>query len=275
MKLLMQAAWPLSIAFAVLWALRLWRTHLSTRYPWLFFYLLFVSSQGAIGIFLYYSGLSVGGRPAYSVFWPIVQPILWLCTFGVVFEIFGRLLEGYRGLQTLGRLVVYGTLGLVGLAVIVALMVDAFTIADLNRWKVFWLKQEQSMSLVIAGSLFLLFLFQKAFPSLASPNVRLLFVGFALYHAIDASLSVIRNYLGPGFRDFRDLAGTVCYAAFLALGWLRFSRAGESSPLSESVTGRRRDELTGAAGSAARHIGSFNDRLEVILRQKRARGNAG
>jgi hypothetical protein len=265
MTLLLRAVWPLSVALAGLWALRLWRTGLHRRYRWLFAYLSVEFIFGSLGLFLYYSALQVGGRLAYGVWWPIVQPIQWLLSFGVVFEIFDRLLQGYRGLQRLGRLVVYGALGLIGGIVIVSLVFNAFTFADFDRWKIFWLKQDQSITLILAGSLFLLFVFQKAFPSVANPNVRLLFVVFGLSASVEAMLVVIRNYLGPEFRGVRDLLASGAYAACLLLGWLRFSTAGEISPL-DAAPAERRGELAGAAGAAARQMKSFNDRLETILR---------
>ncbi len=265
MAVFLQAIWPLSVILAGLWALRLWRTGLFRRYRWLFTYLALVCGDGMIGLFFYYSHYKIGGRPAYSLWWPLLQPIHWLLTFGVVFEIFDRLLQGFRGLQKLGRMVVYGSLGLIGGIVVVSLAVNAFTVVDLDRWKVFWLKQEQSIALILAGSLFLLFLFQKVFPTVANPNVRLLFVVFGLTFAVQAILSVVRNYLGPEFRNARDVTEATAYAACLLLGWLRFSPQGEVSPAAASAQ-RTREELAGAAGAAARHMKNFNDHLETILR---------
>jgi hypothetical protein len=266
MRLLLLALWPLSLAFAGFWLFRLWSTGLFRRYVWLSLYLSCMLIQGSVSMFLYYSGIRIGGRSAYTLWWPLSQPILWLLTFGVIFEIFDRFLDGFRGLQKLGRMVVYGSLGLVGGAVVVSLMVDAFTFADLNHWKTFWLKQELSISLVTAGSLFLLFLFQRVFHTVANPNVRLLFVVFGLYHAADTALLLLRTYIGPEFRGVRDVAATSVYAACLLLGWLKFSPAGEIVSLVESAVGDARNELAGHAGAAARRMKSFNDQLETILR---------
>lgn len=268
MDLLLQATWPLSLAFAGLWALRLWRTTLYRRYLWLFLFLFIEAVQGAVSMFLYYSGVQIGGRSAYQIWWPLSQPIMWILVFGVIFEIFDRLLDGYRGLQKLGRMVVYGTLGLVGGFVILTLILDAFAVADLNLWKSFWLKQEQSVILFTAGSLFLLFLFQKFFHATANPNVRLLFLVFGLHYALEAILVVLRNYIGRDFRDVRDLIATSVYAACMAIGWLWFSPEAETEAASAGLGNRTRDELSGAAGAAARRMKSVNDQLETILRTR-------
>ncbi len=266
MDLLLQATWPLSLAFAGFWAFRLWRTGLFRRYPWLFTFLTVESTQGVVSMFLYYSGVKFGGRSAYQIWWPVTQPFLWILVFGVIFEIFDRLLDGYRGLQKLGRIVVYGTLGVVGGFVILTLILDAFAVADGNLWKGFWLRQEQSVILFTAGSLFLLFLFQKFFHATANHNIRLLFVIFGLHYALEAILVVLRNHIGREFRDVRDLVATSVYAACLAIGWLRFSADEEARAGSAGLGNRTRDELSGIARAAAKRMKSMNEQLENILR---------
>lgn len=265
MELVVTILWPLSLALAGLWAVRIWMMGLVRAYPWLSSYLLLNALVGSCGVVFYFSPMRIGLYKAYDIWWVLAQPIFWVLTFGVVFEIYDHLLDDYRGLQRLGRLVMRGALGAVAAIVAGLAFTDVYRMTDLNRWKVFWLAQEQSIHLVLAGLLFSLFLFQKVFCHYVSPNLRLLFATFGLFLCGDAILSVLRSYLGVSFRPIRDVAGVTLYTACLAAGLARFSAAGERESSLVGLAALSRPALADMAHAASRQLKAFSDRLENIL----------
>jgi hypothetical protein len=261
MPSLVEALWLGAQLLATIWAVRIWRLSLVRRYPVLFTYLVLVAPIQFVGFFLYFSGLSIWHQKAYNLFWVVFTPCHWVLWFGVVFEVYGHMLEKYAGVRKLGKIVFYG--GLAGVALIVAALLysDPYKIPDLNRWKSFWLKQEQGVCLAIAALVFILLLFKKMFRLTVSKNVQLVFATFGLYFAGIAALVVVRSYVGPHFRPVRDLMSMILYAVCLALGGAFFSRAGEAEaegPGNNALAPER-------AARAAEQLQTFNDRLVRVL----------
>jgi hypothetical protein len=261
MPWLVETLWLGAQLLAAIWAFRIWRLKLVGRYPILFTYLALVAPIQLVGFFLYSSGLSVWHQKAYNLFWVVFTPCHWLLWFGVTFEVYGHMLEKYAGVRKLGKIVFYG--GLAGVALIVAVLIysDPYKIPDLNRWKSFWLKQEQGVCLAIAALVFILLLFKKIFRLAVSRNVQLVFATFGLYFAGIAALLVVRTYVGPGFRPVRDLVSMILYAVCLAVGGFLFSRSGEAE-----MARLEPDDLRPAmAARAAEQLQTFNDRLVRVL----------
>lgn len=246
---------------ATIWAVKLWRLKLVRRYPILFSYLALIAPLQFGGFYLYSSGVTVWNQKAYNLFWVIITPLYWALWFGVTFEVYGHMLEKYAGVRKLGRMVLYGGLGVVAAVVAALIYSDPYQIPDLNRWKSLWLKQEQGVCLAIAALVFLLLLFKRMFGLTVPRNVQLVFATFGLYFAGIAALMVIRTYMGPGFRPFRDLMGLILDATCLAVGAALFSRAGEAE-----LTIKQDEDLRPAmATRAAEQLQSFNDRLVRVL----------
>ena len=260
MPLVVEALWLGVPILASIWAIKLWRLSLIRRYPILFTYLALVAPLQFGGYFLYSSGLTVWDQKAYNLFWVVITPLYWAFWFGVTFEVYGHMLEKYAGVRKLGKIVLYGGLGAVALAVAILIYSDPYQIPDLNRWKSLWLKQEQAVLLAIAALVFVLLVFKRTFGLTVPKNVQLVFATFGLYFAGVAALMVVRTYLGPGFRPFRDLMSLVLDAMCLAVGAALFSRAGEAETASPV-----NDLRPAMAARAAEQLQSFNDRLVRVL----------
>ncbi len=261
MPSLVEALWLGAQLLATIWAIRIWRLGLIRRYSILFTYLALVAPIQFVGYFLYSSSVSVGGQKAYNVFWVVFTPLHWVLWFGVTFEVYGHMLENYAGIRKLGRIVLYAALAGAALVVATLLYADPYRIPDLNRWKSFWLKQEQGVSLGIAGLVFVLLLFKRTFRLAVCRNVQLVFATFGLYFAGIAALLVVRTYVGPDFRHLRDIISLVLYASCLAVGGGLFSGTGEAQkpPLDDG------DPRPAMASRAAEQLQSFNDRLVRVL----------
>ena len=254
--------WLANWVLVLCWGVRIWRFRLVRRYPILFIYLVFAAVVDLLGQILLGSPIRVWHQKAYNLYWVLTTPMMWVLWFGIVFEVYNRMIEHYAGVRKLGRIVLYAALGGTVLVALALVFVDPYSIPDLNRWKSLWLKQEQGFHFGMAGLVFALLMFKKVFSLSVPRNVQLIFTTFGLYFAGFAALMVIRTFIGPDFRPIRDIAGMVLYGGCLAAGALLFSPAGErdkNAPTSND--GTRSDQ----AARAARQLQSFNDRLVRVL----------
>jgi hypothetical protein len=96
------------LAGCALSAIRLLYTGLYRRYRALFAYLVFRFFYTGALLFVFTNLLSA----AYGWFWIITEPIIWLFYVLLVIELYSLILERHKGLQTLGRWVLYVGLSL-------------------------------------------------------------------------------------------------------------------------------------------------------------------
>lgn len=263
MPSLIESLYLANCLLALFWAVRIWRLRLVRRYPILFAYLVVATAFDLIGQWLYGSALRIWGQKAYNLYWVLTTPLFWALWFGIVFEVYGHMIEHYAGVRKLSRIVLYGVLGGTALAVLLLFYVNPYSIPDLNRWKSMWLKQEQGVYLAMAALVFALVMFKRVFGLSVPRNVQLIFTTFGLYFAGFAALMVIRTFIGPEFRPIRDLLSMLLYAACLGGGAFLFSRGGEGATMAESLAGRRPNPEM--AARAAQQLQSFNERLVRVL----------
>jgi hypothetical protein len=266
--LVQDALWLVPLALQAVWAYRVWQLHLIRRYPVLFTYLSLATLLGAVGYWLYDSAAHVSGiqarGSAYSWFWLVSRPLMWILFFSLILEIYSLMLESYAGIRRLGRLVLFGGLGSIATIVAMLIYLDTDQGHDPFQLRAVWVIQEQSVYLSIAAFVFVLFLFRKFFGLAVPGNVHLVFVTFGFYFAGTAGLLVLRNYLGPEFTPKLDVGGVALYGICLGAGSLLFSRAGETENVGARVAAGDGRE---AAALAARQLASFNDQLVRVLGQ--------
>ena len=243
------------------WALRLWKLSLSRRYPVLFLYLWSSSLLGVVAFSLFVSRLEVFGESGYMMFWVGTRPIEWALLFLLIFEVYSFVLEDYRGLQRLGRLVLYGALLSVVCLIGVLAWVDSFDGAALSRWHRFWLIVDRDIYLAIVGVVFLLMIFKQLFGLRIPRNVQLVFTSFGLYFAGASAFWILRTYLGPSFYEASDVGTLLLYALCLALGAAKFSSLGELKPARKFST----SQYLATARGASQQLESLNQRLAEVL----------
>ena len=250
-----------TLVLQTVWAVRLWKLSLARRYPILFLYLWFSSLLGAIAYGLLVSRLEILGQSGYMMFWVGTRPLVWALLFLLVFEVYSFVLEDYRGLRRLGRLVLYGAV--TGVAFLIGLLayLDNFEGASLNRWHKFWLIVDRDIYLAIVAVVFLLMMFKKLFGLKIPKNVQLVFMSFGLYFAGVAVFAILRAYLGPSFNTASNVGSILLYALCLALGATMFSRMGEAKPARKFSA----SQYLATARGASQQLESLNQRLVEVL----------
>ena len=193
--------------------------------------------------------------------WVGTRPLEWALLFLLIFEVYSFVLEDYRGLKRLGRLVLYAALVSVVSLIGLLAWVDSFDGGTLSRWHRFWLIVDRDVYLAIVGVVFFLMMFKQLFRLRIPKNVQLVFTSFGLYFAGASAFSILRAYVGPSFYAVCDVGTLVLYALCLALGAAKFSHLGEAKPARKFSTSQY---LTTARG-ASRQLESLNQRLAEVL----------
>ena len=243
--------WVALPGLCALWAFRLWRLGLATRYPLLTAYL---AGEILLDISGYLIVRFVGpGSQLYGYFWPASRLLTSTLFFLVLLEVYRHLVEGYAGLQKLGQLVLYAAVALAGAIVLGSTFLDPS--ADLQSLWGFWAAEERSVYLALTAVSLVLLAFAVFFQLALSRNVVILFAVFNLMFIGQALLWTLQNFLatlassqGASYSGIRPLAGACWYSLCFLGGTILFSAAGERRHYSlvrtpESGVSRRVEEL--------------------------------
>jgi hypothetical protein len=234
-NLLQLLLWLSPVALELFWAYRLWDAGLVKRYKALFAYLILGAAFTVASYVLYVSEGLFGH--SYEWFWIIVRPLVWVLFFLVVYECYGRMVEGYGAVKRLGQLVMYGAIGSVAAVIAYLLIANPYLSTERNELRRLWLVQEQSVYLSVAACIFALLVFQRFFELNVLKNVRLVFSVFGLYFAGTAALLMLRSLLGAGFGSTLDISVWALYLLCMAVGAFQFSQAGETIAVDPRLAG--------------------------------------
>ncbi len=244
--------WPLSLALAGIWAFQLLRLGLAKRYPALATYLLVAFATGGGAYFLRTLVDSrLLGRSIYFWYWAVMQPILWLLLFAVLYECFNRMAEGYDGLRRFGRTVVYGLAGGVVFVVGLIWILDPYDNPDPRFWTGVLLTQQQSVYFANAVSVLLLLAVRRFFQLPIPRNVAITLGAFGVYFVSVASMTAVRTYVGyskPQVDGMMDAAGLAIFCLCLLFGAVAFSRHGEIVARDRRFDMPTRETLAAASG---------------------------
>jgi hypothetical protein len=190
--------WWLPTLGYLLLALKMWRTGLARIYRFFTAYLVFHVLRASLLLVL--SSLQGSKAPfatnAYAWTWVLTQPILWILYILVVLELYGLVLQNYKGLASLGRWVLMGGLFL-------ALLMSALTLpADLSnageRFPI--LRYFSAIGRGVDSSLVVFLLLITAFlawyPVPLSRNVLVHCGVYAVYFMSESMTQLIRNLTG-------------------------------------------------------------------------------
>lgn len=222
--------WCMTGAYAVL-AFRLWSTGLFRRYRFFFGFVLFrVVRAIALSAVPIYS-------PLYAGIWFFTQPVLWVLYLLVVFELFGLVLEGYKGLATAGRWAM--TTGL-GLAVAIASFSLGPDLSSSSKYPMlrYWTVIDRGVESSVV--LFLLFItaFLAWYPIKLSRNVVVHSAVYAVYFLSGASGMLVVNVWreSPLIREIANL-GLSSATLLCLIAWIFFLK-----PTGENVTVAKRPQ---------------------------------
>jgi hypothetical protein len=211
---------PVLCAF---WALRLWRLGLATRYPLLVAFLVGEALLSVVGYVVYrFAGQS---SSLYVLFWPISQVVSSTLSFLVLLQVYQRLVERYEGLRRLGQIALHVALGIACAIVLGSIILGPTT--DLRALPGFWIIEERGVYLALTAMSVLLLGFAVFFRLVPTRNVLLLFGVFGLLFAGQASLWVLRDFVGWNFRWLRVFGSSGLYICCFLGGAITFTRAGE------------------------------------------------
>lgn len=185
--LIQRLLWFLGILSPLLLVGRLFLLKLSRNYRFFLAYLIFDSTRSLVGWF--YSPGSV----AYRDLWRATEPVIWLLYVLVVLELCSLVFKDYRGIQALGRWIVYGSLSFSVLVSIVTVLPtwmhsteEAFS---LQRF----LMVERGIDFAVVVLLLLLLSFLVLFPVQLSRNVIAHSVLFAVFFTTNSMGILIVN----------------------------------------------------------------------------------
>jgi hypothetical protein len=184
------------------------------------------------GWLVYRTRVDPFANSVYGWIWLLTEPVLWVFYILIVLEVYSRVLERYKGIESLGRWAV-----LAGLAV--SLVLASLTLpVDLSgpQWQELVLRYTTVALRGVVSGLVVFLLFATGFllwvPVPVSRNSVVHTLVYTLYFLL-LSLSIfIANVQGSGAVALKNLAMCVTTLACLAM-WGRFlNREGESKTLS-------------------------------------------
>jgi hypothetical protein len=180
----------LIVAGTALLSIRLFMVGLHRRYRVFFFYLIFATLHLSV-----LASLASTGR-AYQITWVLTEPLEWLFFVLVVLEIYGLVLEDYRGLATVGRWALIT-------AVLVALLASGISLLAPSQYAqsrvmTFYYVAERAVyfSLVVFLVSILGFLMQ--YPITLSRNIAVHSMVFSVYFLGNTVLYLLLSMRGAG-----------------------------------------------------------------------------
>jgi hypothetical protein len=177
-----------SLAGMALTAFRLWRLGLRERYSFFFAFMVFGAGRtGALLCLDVRSGL-------YAKIWILTEPALWLFYGVMLGELYGLILERYKGLASLGKWFLYFALTVAGVASLVTLM---FPSAGASRVMGLMLMIERALLSSLLVFLFLTLFFVSRYPLHLNRNLLIHAAVFSVYFLSYAVSFLIRSMLGP------------------------------------------------------------------------------
>jgi hypothetical protein len=236
--------WWLPILGYLLLALKMWRTGLARTYRFFTAYLVFHVLRASLLVAL--SSLHASNAPfatkAYSWTWVLTQPILWFLYILVVLELYGLVLQNYKGLASLGRWVLMGGLFL-------ALLISGLTLpADLSnageRFPI--LRYFSAIGRGVDSSLVVFLLLITAFlawyPVPLNRNILVHCGIYAVYFMSESMAQLIRNLTGsdatPAMNVVLSAVAVLCVSV-----WLIFlNPQGETKKVSVRIRWSSADE---------------------------------
>jgi len=242
---------------------RLWQLHLLKRYPVLAAYLGFSLLRGVALLYYLRSGLRLPGK-GYTLLYLSTRPVLWIFYFLIIFELYSLMLEQFRGIRRLGRLILLVALAVVtGLSCVMVLLDERGGFHP-YPFLAYWVLQERSVFLCLSVLAFFLMLFVSHYQIATRRNIWVLFVCFSGYFVSETVIYALRRHFGAEFNRDLNLANACFYALALLGSALFVSASGEREAQSMTMPwGRERREVEALLLA---QLQSFDTVLTKVLR---------
>lgn len=171
-------------------SLRLFRCGLHRRYRVFFAFLLFSSVRTAV-LLIFPTRTS-----AYMKIWMLTEPVLWVFYILLVLELYSLILEGHKGLHTLGRWAMYAASAVAFLVSIVSLFAPTDDIQQKSRLMPFYLMTERGLLASLLLFLFLLLAFLSRYPLTLSRNAIVHSVVYSVFFLARSIAFLLRSIFG-------------------------------------------------------------------------------
>jgi hypothetical protein len=196
----------------VLTCLRLLRCRLHRRYRVFFAFLLFSSVRTAV--LLAYPIHTAG----YMKIWVLTEPVLWVFYILLVLELYSLILEGHKGLYTLGRWAMYAASVAAFLVSIASLFAPADG-AQRSRLMPFYLMTERGLLASLLLFLFLLLAFLSRYPLTLSRNAIVHSIVYSVFFLTLSIAFLLRSIFGMEISDSMNTLLTALRMA-CTMAWL-------------------------------------------------------
>src|SRR4051794_39879189 len=204
---------------SILMVLKLYRTRLYRVYPVFFAFFIFRIPNSIWPIFL------ATGSKLYFYFWVYTDPIGLAFYVFMVVELYRSVLEGYKGLYSLGRWVMY-------ISVPIAVTVSALTLLPTitpqstqgSRRLVYLLATERGVDTALAVFIILMLCFLSFFPLRLGRNVRVHALVFSVFFLSNTFVLIMRTNFGVESPDWVNTS-LLCLTAASVVAWLVLLRS--------------------------------------------------
>ncbi len=219
---LQQVLWVVGLGLAAALAVKMAIQHLFRTYTWFFVFLCFEILRSLILLPV------PTNSSKYAWAFLATQPIMWVFYILVVLELYTVAFSGYRGITSLTRWVVTGSLGLAVAISSLTLWADLAGPAGKYRILIYYSVVERGLVFSLVVFLVLITLFLYWFPISIRRNLILHAGVFSIYFLASTFTLFVRNIAGyhttPSVNAVLVFVDVVCFGIWL----YRFDRSGEA-----------------------------------------------
>lgn len=192
-------------------AMRMYHFGLHRKYKYFFAYLIFFTLYGPTGFIVNVKS------PLYMQIWFITEPVIWLFYVLVVLELYSLLLANHKGLYSLGRWIMHGSLALSVLFSAASIMMTPRRPHALFGW---YVVAERGLAFSLSAFLLLALTCLMLLPIRLTRNLTLhsaLFSAFFLSNTLGRLLVFGRVAISPAMNNAMMVVPAVC-----VLLWMLF-----------------------------------------------------
>ena len=246
----------ISLAGIALVSFRLFRTGLFRQYPIFFSYSIFLFVDTIWPLWI------KNGTPDYEHVWIVTEPILWIFHVLVVVELCNLVLKGHRGIYSLLRWAMYGSVA-VAITISVLLLLPKIKPRMNLDTKLLgiWFATNRGIDFALAVFLLLILFFLSRYPVRLSRNILVHATLYTLFFFGGAFLVFLRTFLGSSGTRTTNLV-LQCVSLACIVGWILFlTPKGEEVRASFLTLNPRHEE------AALRQLESLNATLLKVARK--------
>jgi hypothetical protein len=215
----------ISVLFSALLAIKLYTSGLYHRYRIFFIYFIFRAPYQACFWLRYRQDPN---SRAYLDLFLYTEPLVVLFYILVVMELYGLVLERYKGLYTLGRWAMYISIVIsVSISILTLLPKISPSTPEPSKYLFKEIAVERGVDMSLVLFILLIVMFLGRYPVPLSRNVLVHTGIYAIFFLSDTLVLLLRTLLGIHTNDYINLCLTALTCACTVAWWLLLSAKGE------------------------------------------------